>query len=129
MYELSVKKMREAAGFKKQPDAARALGWKERRYAAIERGETNLTAEDACAIAEVFGCTPNDLCGWPPGKNAGFAESLGADEGELLYCYRQSSEGRRTKILETARDQAELSQAQDTGAEDEGLGAHRVRTA
>lgn len=39
MYELSIKKMREAAGFKKQPDAARALGWKERRYASIERGE------------------------------------------------------------------------------------------
>lgn len=35
MYELSIKKMREAAGFKKQPDAARALGWKERRYASI----------------------------------------------------------------------------------------------
>ena len=71
----------------------------------------------------------SDPCGWPPGLNEGAAEGLGPDEGELLYCYRQSSEGRRTKILETARDQAELSQAQDTGAEDEGLGAHRVRTA
>ena len=75
MYELSIKKMREAAGFKKQPDAARALGWKERRYASIERGEVKLTAEDACVIAEVFGCTPNDLCGWPPGLNEGFADA------------------------------------------------------
>lgn len=129
MYELSVKKMREAAGFKRQPDAAKALGWKERRYAAIERGEINLTAEDACAIAEVFKCTPNDLCGWPPGLNEGFADSLGPDEGELLYCYRQSSEKRRSKILETARDQAELSQAPTVSAEGEGLDRPGLRSA
>lgn len=129
MYELSIKKMREAAGFKKQPDAARALGWKERRYASIERGEVKLTAEDACVIAEVFGCTPNDLCGWPPGLNEGFADELDPEEGELLYCYRQSTEERRSKILETARDQAELSQNQAAAPEIEGLEADQVRSA
>ena len=124
MYELSIKKMREAAGFKKQPDAARALGWKERRYASIERGEVKLTAEDACVIAEVFGCTPNDLCGWPPGLNEGFADELDPEEGEL-----QSTEKRRSKILETARDQAELSQNQAAAPEGEGLETDQVRSA
>lgn len=127
MYELSIKKMREAAGFKKQPDAARALGWKERRYASIERGEVKLTAGDACVIAEVFGCTPNDLCGWPPGLNEGFADSLKPVEGELIACYRQSTEKRRSKILETARDQAELSQAQTDPTQSEELEADQVR--
>ena len=93
MYELSIKKMREAAGFKKQPDAARALGWKERRYASIERGEVKLTAEDACVIAEVFGCTPNDLCGWPPGLNEGFADELNPEEGELSQNQAAAPEG------------------------------------
>ena len=128
MYELSIKKMREAAGFKKQPDAARALGWKERRYASIERGEVKLTAEDACVIAEVFGCTPTTSV---DGRllNEGFADDLDPEEGELLYCYRQSTEKRRSKILETARDQAELSQNQPAAPEIEGLEADQVRSA
>ena len=50
-------------------------------------------------------------------------------EGELITCYRQSTEKRRSKILETARDQAELSQAQVTELEIEGLEADQVRTA
>ena len=61
--------------------------------------------------------------------NEGFADELDPEEGELLYCYRQSTEKRRSKILETARDQAELSQAQASVLEIEGLEEDQVRTA
>ena len=55
--------------------------------------------------------------------------TLAGAEGELITCYRQSTEKRRSKILETARDQAELSQAQAAAPEGEGLEADQVRSA
>ena len=64
MFTLRLKEMRKRAGFKTQKAAADALGIKERKYASWERGEVQLTLEDAFNIGSVFKCTPNDLCGW-----------------------------------------------------------------
>lgn len=64
MYTLKLKEYRKLRGFKKQEDFAEVIGMKPRRYGAIERGETALTLEEACTLAEYLGCSPNDLCGW-----------------------------------------------------------------
>lgn len=65
MYNLQLKKLRKAAGFKTQKEFADYIGVKERRYAGWERQETELTLEDACNLCNALGCTLNDLAGWP----------------------------------------------------------------
>lgn len=63
--DLQLKKYRKLAGFKKQKDAAQALGIPERRYASWERGEAMLNLEQAYACAVLFGCTLDELAGAP----------------------------------------------------------------
>lgn len=124
----ALKKLRKTVGLTQKQLAEKAnvsLG----TYRTWEQGTAGMPLEMALAIAQALDCTPNDLCGWPPGLNEGFAESLKPEEGELLYCYRQSTEKRRSKILETARDQAELSQAQPAAPEGEGLEADQIKSA
>lgn len=108
MYRLCLKELRKKAGFKTQKEIADQLGMKERRYATLEREEVALTLEDAVAISLVLGCTPNDLCGWPKGKNAGRVFDDGFEE-ELIACYRASTPSRKDRILDTARDAAAMS--------------------
>lgn len=124
----ALKRLRKATGLTQKELAEKAnvsLG----TYRTWEQGTSGMSLEMALAVSQALNCTPNDLCGWPPGLNEGFADSLKPEEGELLYCYRQSTEKRRSKILETARDQAELSQAQAAAPEIEGLEADQVRSA
>lgn len=108
MYELRLSELRKKAGFKKQSDIAEYLGIKERKYASWERGEVAISLEDACTLAVALKCTPNDLCGWPEGLNEGrqFNDSF---EQELIDCYRSCTPRRQDRILDTARDAAEMS--------------------
>lgn len=108
MYRLRLKELRKAAGFNTQKEIADRLGIKERRYATWEREEVALTLEDAYTLAMVLGCTPNDLCSWPKGKNEGrtFSDSF---EEELLDAYRSSNPEWQDHILKTARSSAVMS--------------------
>lgn len=108
MYTLHLKELRKKAGFKTQGEIAARLGIKERKYASWEREEVALTLEDAYMLAMVLGCTPNDLCGWPQGKNEGRTFN-DAFEQELLDCYRSCTPRRQDRILDTARDAAGMS--------------------
>ena len=47
-----------------QGELAVKVGVSERKLAGWERGETNITLEDAVSCAAALGCTPNDLCDW-----------------------------------------------------------------
>ena len=47
-----------------QGELAAKVGVSERKLAGWERGETNITLEDAVSCATALGCTPNDLCDW-----------------------------------------------------------------
>ena len=108
MYTLHLKELRKKAGFKTQGEIAAHLGRKERKYASWEREEVALTLEDAYMLAMALGCTPNDLCGWPQGKNEGHTFN-DAFEQELLDCYRSCTPRRQDRILDTARDAAGMS--------------------
>lgn len=107
MFRLDLKKCRVNAGFKTQSDAANALGMKKRRYASLERGEVQLTLEDAYMISGVFRCTPNDICGWyidhPQDRPKA---NLPPDVAELSDCYRRCTRDRRMSLLNLARDSA-----------------------
>lgn len=107
---LRLRERREALGLN-QKELAQKVGKSFRTIQSWEREESYPNAELVGALCEVFNTDPNDLLGWyeehPEDKPTA---PVGA-EGELITCYRQSTEKRRSKILETARDQAELSKA------------------
>ena len=82
----------------------------------------------AWRIADALNCSLDTLGGreWSPMESQ---QNQTQEEGELITCYRRSTEKRRSKILETARDQAELSQAQAAAPEGEGLEADQIKSA
>lgn len=106
-YRLKLKEMRKASGLTQKEVAERA-DVKLATYRTWEQGVSGISLEKAYALAMVLGCSVNDLCGWPKGKNEGreFEDDF---EAELLRCYRASTPGRQDRILDTARDAAGMS--------------------
>lgn len=106
-YRLELKEMRKASGLTQKEVAERA-DVKLATYRTWEQGVSGISLEKAYALAMVLGCSVNDLCGWPKGKNEGreFEDDF---EAELLRCYRASTPDRQDRILDTARDAAGMS--------------------
>ena len=106
-YRLKLKEMRKASGLTQKEVAERA-DVKLATYRTWEQGVSGISLEIAYALAMVLGCSVNDLCGWPKGKNEGreFEDDF---EAELLRCYRASTPDRQDRILDTARDAAGMS--------------------
>lgn len=125
---LKLKQARKENGYS-QADLADALNVDIKTVGNWERGKTLPDIEQLWKCAKVLHTDPNDLLGWYEEHPEDRPTAPAGAEGELLYCYRQSTEKRRSKILETARDQAELSQAQTPTPEIEGLEADQVRSA
>lgn len=125
---LRLRERREALGLN-QKELARKVGKSFRTIQSWEREESYPNAELVGALCEVFNTDPNDLLGWYEEHPEDRPTAPAGAEGELIACYRQSTEKRRSKILETARDQAELSQAQAAAPESEGLEEDRIKTA
>lgn len=125
---LKLKQARKENGYS-QADLADALNVDIKTVGNWERGKTLPDIEQLWKCAKVLHTDPNDLLGWYEEHPEDKPTAPAGAEGELLYCYRQSTEKRRSKILETARDQAELSQAQTPAPEIEGLEADQVRSA
>lgn len=125
---LRLRERREALGLN-QKELAQKVGKSFRTIQSWEREESYPNAELVGALCEVFNTDPNDLLGWYEEHPEDRPAAPAGAEGELIACYRQSTEKRRSKILETARDQAELSQAQAEAAGEEGLEADQVKSA
>lgn len=106
-YRLKLKEMRKASGLT-QKEVAEQAGVKLATYRTWEQGVSGISLEKAYALAMVLGCSVNDLCGWPKGKNEGreFEDDF---EAELLRFYRASTPDRQDRILDTARDAAGMS--------------------
>ena len=106
-YTLRMKELRKNRKLT-QNQLAMMIGETDRVVGAWELGETALPLDSAYKIAIALGCSVNDLCGWPKGKNEGrvFEDDF---EEELLRCYRESTPDRQDRILETARDAAGMS--------------------
>ena len=125
---LKLKQARKENGYS-QADLADALNVDIKTVGNWERGKTLPDIEQLWKCAKILHTDPNDLLGWYEEHPEDRPTAPTGAEGELITCYRQSTEKRRSKILETARDQAELSQAQDSVLEIEGLEADQVRYA
>lgn len=124
MFTLQLKEMRKRAGYKTQKAAADALGIKERKYASWERGEVQLTLEDAFNIGLAFGCTPNDLCGWDGGN--GGASFSNSDQAALNAYYESMNDQGRETLVQTARL---MSGSPDTRVQKDSPEAVRVQEA
>lgn len=124
----NIQLLRKSAGFKSAAAFAEHAGFETSRYTEYEQGRRSMAFDAAWRIADALDCSLDTLGGreWSPMEAQ---QSQAPEEGELLYCYRQSTEKRRSKILETARDQAELSQAQPAAPEGEGLEADQIKSA
>lgn len=105
--DLQLRRLRAEAGLS-QTQLAEKVGVSLKTVGNWERGETAITLEDAYNCAVALDCTPNDLCGWPEGKNEGrsFPDPF---ELELVDCYRTSTPQRKASVLQTARDAAAMS--------------------
>ena len=125
---LRLRERREAQGLN-QKELAQKVGKSFRTIQSWEREESYPNAELVGALCEVFNTDPNDLPGWYEEHPEGKPTAPAGAERELITSDPQSTEKRRSKILETARDQAELSQAQAAAPEVEGLEADQVRSA
>lgn len=125
---LKLKQARKENGYS-QADLADALNVDIKTVGNWERGKTLPDIEQLWKCAKALNTDPNDLLGWYEEHPEDRPTAPAGAEGELIVCYRQSTEKRRSKILETARDQAELSQNQAAAPEIEGLEADQVRSA
>nr|DAG34427.1 MAG TPA: hypothetical protein [Bacteriophage sp.] len=125
---LKLKQARKENGYS-QADLADALNVDIKTVGNWERGKTLPDIEQLWKCAKVLHTDPNDLLGWYEEHPEDKPTAPAGAEGELITCYRQSTAKRRSKILETARDQAELSQAQTPTPEIEGLEADQIRSA
>lgn len=63
--DLQLKRIRSLKGFS-QEDMATKLGIKKSRYGTWERGERTMSFPQACACADILGCTTDELAGRKP---------------------------------------------------------------
>lgn len=97
-----------------QGELAAAIGTTLRVVSTWERGETALSLEDAVRIADVLGCSLDELAGrvWHGHATDG--------ETELVACYRSATPRQRSTILEVAatfRDGGRAKNGELRGAE------------
>lgn len=99
MHNLQLKNLRKRAGFNTQADLARALGANPRTYASWEREEVRLTLDDARRIADVLGCSLDELAGrsW---TSAPFSDER---QSEINRLYESLDEARKTFLLEAMK--------------------------
>lgn len=122
-YKLMLREIRKAKRMT-QIELAKAIGSTDRIIGSWERGETDISLEDAFSVCLVLGCTPNDLCGWSGGNG----DASFSDSGQAAlngYYESMNSQGRET-LVQTARL---MSGSPDTRIEKDGSEAVRVQEA
>lgn len=92
-----------------QSELAMKVGVSERKLAGWERGETNITLEDAVSCANVLGCTPNDLCDWYATHPRERPRRSDPGRDELGDCYDACTPDQRAGLLMSARNAAAAS--------------------
>ncbi len=116
--DLQMKRIREARGLSQQCVAGK-IDVPVRRYGSWEREERKINFEDACRIADVLGCSLDELAGreWrgeklgDPGKNA------------LIGYYDSMNEHGRATLVESARlmSDGDSIRIEKDGAENTGI--------
>ena len=99
-YKLMLRDIRKAKRMT-QIELAKAIGSTDRIICSWERGETDISLEDAFKVCLVLECTPNDLCGWSGGNgDASFSDS---SQAALNAYYESMNDQGRETLVQTAR--------------------------
>lgn len=108
---LKMKQIRVGLGLGQKEVAAR-LNMPVRRYGSYERGERTLSLDVAYRIADVFGCTLDELAGRDfPAENF----SATSEERGLVDSYRRMDEEDKPGFMSTARALAYAGEAKKEG--------------
>lgn len=101
--QFKLREMRNRAKLNQQ-QVADALGIPKGRYGDWERETTTLNLKDAIELADLFGCTLDELAGR---KSPNDSDNLSADEQRIIDTYRDAGRLGKRVILATAREVAE----------------------
>ena len=123
-FELRLKKVRKETGMTQKEVAEKAnvsLG----TYRTWEQGTSGMSLEMAYIVADVLGCTPNDLCNWyaTHPRERPRQTRLDPEREALLANYDRCTPERRERILTDAREKALLSHEYSERAADAAQGA------
>lgn len=111
--QFRIAQMRKRARMTQQEVADR-LGMKVAAYGDWERETTMLNLKNAADLADIFGCTLDELAGRNPSGG-----SLSADEITILDGYRAAEETHKAAMLMNARFQ--LTLAEQAASKKEGV--------
>lgn len=100
-----LQEFRKQAGYKSAKSFAEEIGLSVRTYTNYEQGITSLTLEKAWEFADIFDCSLDELAG----RKRQYKELSNPSEQELIDCFRASTNDRKDRILDTARDAAVMS--------------------
>lgn len=95
---FAIKKMREAAGMTQQ-EVADVLGIRKGRYGDWERETREINFREAIALADLFGCSLDELAGRPFPKES---VNLTAKENIVIDAMRSVSHEGEERIVESA---------------------------
>lgn len=109
-YKLMLKSIRQSRGIN-QKEMAERLSMPLSTYRTWEQGVSRINLEDACRIAVILDCTPNDLCGWEDDDVHDTPPATDPYESELVGNYRQLTPERKVSLLQSARDGAAMSKS------------------
>lgn len=104
-FELRLKKVRKETGMTQKEVAEKAnvsLG----TYRTWEQGTSGMSLEMAYIVADVLGCTPNDLCDWYATHPRERPQPEGPEHAELLRCYDECTPERKRSMMQQAQDAA-----------------------
>ena len=101
--KLRLKEIRTRCGMGQQEVADRA-GMPIRRYGSYERGERTLSLVDAAVIADVFGCSLDELAGRDFRPEGGYSDPR---QAELNRCWESLDAQNQDVLLINARNAAD----------------------
>lgn len=111
--DLQLKKLRNEAHLK-QGELAEKVGTTLRKISAWERGETQISLEDACRVADFFRVTLDELAGrW---EYVTTTPARDPDERRLVDAYRSTDARGKGAIMRTAEGEAGVEGQPEAGA-------------
>lgn len=115
--EFQLRKYRENAGLS-QNDIAKIAGVDIKTAGNWDRGVTFPKIDQLWDICEALKTDPNTILGWWDEHPRESPPELSRDERELVGCYRDATEGRKSAMMMAARDHAAMSKdAPSAGAQ------------
>ena len=112
--------LRKRAGYRSAAAFAEVLGIKVGTYTSYEQGEAAFSYETAWDLADVLGCSLDELGGreWPPGG----AQALTGEERNLVDSYRRMDPPDREKLQGVAETFVVASEKDSAGVRPDVVG-------